>query len=147
MIFRRAADHRRTADVDILDHLLEGAAAPQRLLERIEIDDEQIDRRDIMGQHRRLMRGIFAYRQQPAVNARMQRLHAAVHHFRKAGQLRRVLDRQACLRQGSRGAAGRDEFDPARRKRRAQFDETGLIRDGNQGAANSREVASHGNSR
>ncbi len=44
VVLRRGADHRRAADVDVLDALLERAAARQRRLERIEIHDEQIDR-------------------------------------------------------------------------------------------------------
>ena len=55
VVLGRAADHRRAADVDVLDPVLERRAALQRRLERIEIDDEEVDRRDVVGDHRRLM--------------------------------------------------------------------------------------------
>ncbi len=45
MILRRRADHRRPADVDVLDRLLQcHARLGNRLLKRIEIDAKQIDR-------------------------------------------------------------------------------------------------------
>ena len=81
------------------------------------------------------------------MNARMQRLDPAVHHLGEAGQFRRVLDRMAGLRQRARRAAGRDKLDASRRQGRAQFDEAGFVRNRNQGAADPRQVASHGNSR
>ena len=55
VVLGRAADHRRAADVDVLDPLLIRRAAPQRRLERIKVDDQEVDRRDVVGDHRRLM--------------------------------------------------------------------------------------------
>ena len=46
-VLRRRAHHRRAADVDVLDRVLERAAGLRdRRLERVEVDDEQVDRRD-----------------------------------------------------------------------------------------------------
>ncbi len=44
VIFRRGANHRGAADVDVLHHFVERRGAAQRVLERIEIDHQQIDR-------------------------------------------------------------------------------------------------------
>ena len=57
MVLRRGADHRGAADVDILDAVLETSAFVDGRLERIEVDDEQIDRRDAVRLHRL---GMFA---------------------------------------------------------------------------------------
>ena len=78
------------------------AARRSALLERIEVDDEQIDRRDAVGDHRRLMRGIGAHGEQAAMDARVQRLQPPVHHFREPGELGDVDDGDARLRQAPR---------------------------------------------
>ena len=147
VVLGRGADHRRAADVDVLDHLVERRRATQRVLERIEIDDQQIDRRDAVGDHRRLVGGLAADRQQAAVDARMQRLQPAVHHLGKSGQLGDVDDLEAGLRQRRGGAAGRDDLDAARFERLAQFDEAGLVGNRDQGAADRREIKGHGRAR
>ena len=141
------ADHRRPADVDVLDHLVERRGATQRVLERVKVDDQQIDRRDAVGDHRRLMGGLAADRQQAAVDARMQRLQPAVHHLGKSGQLGDVDDLEAGFRQRRGGAAGRDQLDPARFQRLAQFDEAGLVGNRDEGATDRREIKGHGRAR
>ena len=90
MVLRRGADHRGPADVDVLDAVLEAGAFVDGGLERIEIDHQQIDRRDAVRLHGLRMFGVVADRQQSAMHFRMQRLDPAVHHFRKAGQVRNV---------------------------------------------------------
>ena len=95
-------------------------ARRDRRLERVEIDDEQIDRRDAMREHRRLVLGVFADREQAAVHLRMQRLHAAVHHLRKAREIADIDDGEASGDQRLACSAGRDEFDAALGQRAAQ---------------------------
>ena len=47
MVLGRGAQHRRPADVDVLDRFVIGAVGPRdRRGERIEIDDQQVDRLD-----------------------------------------------------------------------------------------------------
>ncbi len=63
MIFRRAADERRPADVDVLDALVVASTCGDGGFERVEIDDQQIDRRDaVLGSLRVVLR-VAAYRQ------------------------------------------------------------------------------------
>ena len=71
---------------------VEGARLRDGRLERIEVDHEKIDRRDAVRRHRGCMLRIVAHREQAAMHLRMQRLHPAVHHFRKAGELADVHD-------------------------------------------------------
>ena len=113
MVFRRRADHRRAADVDILDAIIIGTARRDCRLERVEIDHQQVDGRDAVLIHCRHMVGVAAQRQQPAMHHRVQRLHAPVHHLREPGQLRHVPHVQPRLADRPRRAAGGDEFDTA----------------------------------
>ena len=89
VVLGRRADHRRSADVDVLDAFGVGRALRQRRLERIEIDHEQIDRLDVMRQHGGFMLGIFADRQKPAMHLGMQGLEPPVHHLRETASDRR----------------------------------------------------------
>ena len=89
VVLRRRADHRRPADVDVLDAIVVLGVLRDRRFERIEIDDEKIDRCDAMRAHRGRMFGVVADREQAAVHLGVQRLDAAVHHFGKAGEVGR----------------------------------------------------------
>ena len=111
MVFRRGADHRRAADIDVLDAVGEIAAARDGFLERIEIDHQNIDRANVVRAHRFGMGGIVADREQAAMHRRMQRLDPAVHHFGKAGQIADVEHFETGVAQRLARAAGRDELD------------------------------------
>jgi len=83
-VLRRRADHRRPPDVDVLDHLLVGHAAPARgPLERIQVYAHQVDELDVVFLGRPEMGGVVAHGQQSGVQLRMQRLDAAVHDLGK----------------------------------------------------------------
>ena len=146
MVLRRAADHGRPADVDIFDLVLEGRAALQGRLERIEIDDQKVDRGDVVGDHRRLMRRIGADREQSAVDAGMQRLDPPVHHFGKPGELRDVDDRQAGGVERRRRPSGRQEFDVAPGQRFAEVDEAGLVGNRDQRPSDLDDICRHSTS-
>ena len=92
VVLGRRTDHRRPADIDVLDHGGVIAARGAHVLEGIEIDHRQIDGADIVGFHRGGVFGVVADRQQAAMHTGMQRLHPAIHDFRKAGQFRDVAD-------------------------------------------------------
>ena len=99
MIFRRGADHARPADVYVFNDFLEGRAARDRCLERIEIDDDEIDRHDTVLFHLGDMFGIISLREDSAVDFRMKRFNTAIHHFGKTGELRNVLHRYLIVAQ------------------------------------------------
>ena len=93
------------------------APARDRRLERIEVDHQEVDRRDaVLGQRRRDARSSRT-REQTAMHLRMQRLHPAVHHLGKAGDLGDVGHREPGLGKALARAAGRDDLDavPAQR--------------------------------
>ena len=116
------ADHRRAADVDVLDRLVEIRTARDRRFEGIEIADEEIDAFDAVRAHGFGVIGLVAQREKAAMDFRMQRLHAAVHDFGKAGDAGDVVARQVphraapwpCRR--SRSARCRDRPAPWRNR-------------------------------
>jgi hypothetical protein len=64
------------------------------------------------------------------MHPRVQRLDPAVHHFGKTGQFRDVLHRQAGSGDRLRGAAGGNELDAVAGQRPGEFDQPGLVGNG-----------------
>ena len=77
--------------------------------------------------------------QDAAMHFRMQRLDAAVEHFRKAGVIADFGNRQAGVTQHFGSAAGRQQLDALRGEALCEFEYTRLAGDGNQ-----RLLDSHG---
>lgn len=107
-----APQHARAADVDILDRLLElHILLGHRGLEGIEIDDHKVDHRDaVLGGLRHVLR-LVAAAEEPAVNLRVQRLHAALHHLRESRVFRHVGHGKTLVAQELRGAAGGEQLE------------------------------------
>src|SRR5580700_9364751 len=81
-------DHRRSADVDVLDQLFDRDARPGcGFFEGVEIDHDHVDRPDAVLGYGCDVRGNLAAMQDAAVHLGMQRLNAAIKHFRKSSQL------------------------------------------------------------
>jgi len=138
------ADHGGTADVDVLDAVVEARALRHGLLERVEVDDEQVDRGECRGPAWRGMLGIGADRQQAAMDLGMERLDAAVHHLRKAGQLGHVAHGEAGSRELLSGAAGRDELYAVAGEDAGELDQPGLVRHREESAGNAAQLIGHG---
>ncbi len=66
-------------------------------------------------------------REDPGVDARVERLDPTVEHLRGAGDRRHVRDGQARLPQSSGGAAGRDELEPGVDEAAAELREPRLV--------------------
>ena len=123
------AHHRRTADVDVLDGVIEGARGiGHGLAKWIEIDDHQIDGRYVVRGQRCHMLDRIATRKNAAVNLRMQCLDATVQHLGKPGVGTDVGDRQSRLLQGLGRAARREQFDTHCAEGGCEFHEAGLVR-------------------
>ncbi len=105
VVLGRGAHHRRAADVDVLDRILEAAIGiGDGLLERVEVDDDQVDRLDAVLAHHRVV--FAAAPEDAAVDFRMQCLDAAGHHLREAGVVGNLGDLDAVVGEQPRGAAG-----------------------------------------
>ena len=72
-----------------------------RLLERVEVDADEVDRLDAVLLHRGDVLGVVALGEQAAVDLRVQRLDPAVHHLGEAGDLADVGDGQPLRRGGT----------------------------------------------
>ena len=143
VVLGRRPDHRRSADVNVLDAISVRCAARHRRLERIEVHDSQIDRVDAMRGHRQQMLVIVAQRQKPAMHHRVQRLDPTVHHLGETRHLGHIAHRQRGHAQRLGRAPGRDQFHPAQRQRPCKVDQPGLVGHRNQGATDGNEVG-HG---
>ena len=111
MVLGRRADHRRPADVDLLDRLFERhARLADRGFEGVEIDDHQFEGQDaVLGQGLHVL-GVVVPAEDAAVDLGMQRLEPPVHHLGEARVVRNVADRDAFGLQVFAGAAGAEDF-------------------------------------
>jgi hypothetical protein len=141
VIFRRASQHRRPADVNVLNGVVQrDVRFGDRGLERVEIHHHEINGCDVVVLH-----GCFVLRvapdvKQPAVDFRVQRLHPAIEHFRETGVLADVLYREARLPQGFSRSAGRNEFHPDGGQGLSERDQPVLVRNRQQCARNLHHV-------
>ena len=136
VIFGCRADHGRAANINVFNTRLVSPTAPDRLLKRVEIDHQQIDRANTMVAHGVCMGFIIAYRKQSAMHHRVQCFHPPVHHFGEAGQLRHIAAIYTRLREHFCRAAGGDDFDFLRHQLLCEIDNAGFVRNGYQGAGN-----------
>jgi len=95
----------------------------------VEVHDEQVDRLDVVRQHRRFVLGVLAHREEATVHLGMQGLHAPVHHLGEPGQVGDLRDGQAGVGKHPLRAAGRNERDAVRRQSLGELDEAGLVGD------------------
>jgi len=76
------------------------------------------------------------------MNLRVERLDPTVHHFGKSRQLGNVTDNQPCRRNGCACAAGRHQLDASIDQRPRRLQQSGLVRDRQQGATWPDEIGS-----
>ena len=134
VVLRRGADHRRAADVDVLDDLGCGQAAGHGALERIEVHADEVDVLDVVLGGGVDVGLLVADRQQARVQARVQGLDAPVHHLRKAGEVLDRADLEAALGERGGGAAGRHELDAEVGQATGEVDDPALVGDRQQRA-------------
>ncbi len=147
MVLGRRAQHGRTANVDILDAFLERRAFGDGPLERVEIDEEQVDLGNRMGCHGFAVFGIVAPAKQSTVNPRVQRLQPAVHHLGKLGHIRNVEGVDTCGLEGFQRAAGGQDFHAAVLQAARAVFKAVLVGQGDQGAPDRNEIGlGHGGS-
>ncbi|VGP97437.1 hypothetical protein SB00610_04778 [Klebsiella quasipneumoniae subsp. similipneumoniae] len=134
VVLRRGADHGRAADIDVFHRVFQRASfASDGLGKRIEVNDHHIDRRDPVLLHDAVI--LTATAEDAAVYFRMQGFHASIHHFRETGVVRDFGYRQAFICQQASGAASGQQLDTTSGKRLREFDDTGLVRNTEQSAA------------
>jgi len=106
MVLRRGPDHCRPTNIYVLDRVVARAVRFRDCrFKRIQIDDQQIDRTDVVGMHR--IGVSIPAPEQSAVDLRVQGFDAPVHDFGKPGDLAYICDCDACGAQHGRRTAGR----------------------------------------
>ena len=127
-VLGRRAEHRRAADVDVLDELgLVDVAPAGEPLERVQVDDDEVDRLDPAALQRGHVAVLVPARQDPAVHRRVERLHAPAEHLRGAGQVLDQRDLDARLPERLRGAGGGHDLDAPSGQRVHERDQPRLV--------------------
>ena len=135
VVFRGGADHRGTADVDLLDRLFDRhVGAGDGLLEGVEVHDDQLEAEDAVVGERLHVAGIVVAAEDTAVDLRMEGFDAAIHHLGEAGVVGDVADREASVGEVFAGAAGGEELDAGFNERLGEVEEAGLVADAEEGA-------------
>ncbi len=113
VIFGGRANHRRSADVDLLDRLLEcHLAARDGLDERVEVAAHQVDLlQAVLPQRVHVLRPVAA-REDPCVHARVKRFNPPVHHLGQTRQLGHGTRVDGCVLNSFERAARRIHLVP-----------------------------------
>ncbi|GAA5641732.1 hypothetical protein Senen01_04664 [Salmonella enterica subsp. enterica] len=94
MVLSSRAHHGRAADINVLYRIFQRAAfACHGLGERIQVNDNHIDRGDVVLFHNGIV--LAATTEDAAVDFWMQGLYASIHHFRETGVIGNFGHRQA----------------------------------------------------
>ena len=142
------ADHRRPADVDVLDQFFERHAwFGSGFLKGIKIHHHHVDRLNAVLGDSAAVRGILAAVQNASVHLGMQRLDAAVEHLGKAGELGDIFDLDAGVAQQFGGAAGGDQFHAQAGELAGEFHQSGFVGHAENGTLNLRLGRGHGRPR
>ena len=129
------ADHRRSADIDVLDQLFEGnSRLGGSFFEGVEVDDYHVDWGDAVLGHSGDMSRVFAAMQDAAVNSGMEGLDAPVKHLGESGEFGNIFDGHAGVAQQFGGASGGDEFHSERGELAGEIYESGFVGNGEDGA-------------
>ena len=137
VVFRRAPQHGRSADVYVFNRLIEGHAGPgDRFFKRVEVHHDEVDGLDLVLPHGRFVRWISPPVEQAAMHLGMKSLHPAIEHFRKLRPDAQVGDFQPSFSQGFGGASGRNQFNASLGQGFGKRNKPALVKNGNQRARN-----------
>ncbi len=140
VVLRGRADHRRPADVDLLDDLVGTGARGHRRGERVEVDRDQLEGLDAeLGELGEVV-GLAGVGQDPGVHPRVQGLDPALEALGEAGELLDGGHRDAGGRDRRCGGPGGHDLDACRVQRGGELDEPGLVVDGQQRATDRAQV-------
>lgn len=134
-------DHRRTADVDLLDALVGRRARGDGLAERVEVDDDEVERLDAELGELLTVAVEPQVGEDARVDLRVQGLDAAVQALGEAGQLLDLGDGDAGRGDLRGGGPGGDELDTGFVQPASQVLQPGLVVDADERATNGPLVA------
>ena len=99
------------------------------MIEWVEVDDDEVDRPDLLLLEISLVALVIPTGENPAVDPRVKRFDPPAEHFGTAREFRDVDDRETRVSQCTRGATRGHQLDTELREPPPKFDETGLVRD------------------
>ena len=129
------AHHGGAADVDLLDAGVEGGAGGDGVGEGVEVDDDQVDGGHPQGGQLVEVVGLAAVGEDAGVDGRVEGLDPTLEALGEAGDLLHRGDGQARGGDGGGGGAGGDDLNAGVGQGAGERDETGLVVDGDEGAA------------
>ena len=144
VVLGSGADQRGSADVYVLDGGFGIGAGRDRRLEGVEVDGHEIDGRDAVRRHLGEVVAVVAPAEDAAMDLRHQRLHPSVHDLGKAGVVGDIDDAEPGVAQRAGGAAGGENLGAGRGDGLGEGNEPGLVRDGDEGAADGDDVRHRG---
>ena len=100
----------------------------------IEVHDDDVNGLDPVLSDRVEILRVIAPRQDAPMNGGVQGLHPALQHLGKARNVRHVGHGQAGVGERARGAAGRNQLEPARREAAGDIHDAGLIGNAQEGS-------------
>ena len=131
VVLGRRPHQRRPADIDLLDEFVErDARSSGGRGERIEVDDDELERGDRHGQELASVVGHSPIGEDPGVDPRVERLHPPIEHLREAGHVRHLGHRQTGFAKDPCRATGGDELETRPHQPGRECCETRLVRDG-----------------
>ena len=111
VVLRRCPHHRRSPDVDLLDDVVADGPRGDRLDERVQVGDDELERLDAQFGELRFVRSEPQVGEEPRVDAGMQGAHTTVEVLGETGHARHIGHRMAGLANPARGRAGCDDLD------------------------------------
>ena len=142
-VFGRRANHGGSANVDVLDELLEvHAGLAGGLFKGVEIDHQHINGLDAMFTDGSDVRGIGAHVQNASVNLGVESFDAAVEHFGEAGEVADIAHGETGVTQHSGGASGGDQFNTLSGEPPGKFDQACFVGNAQDGTFNFRHDSS-----
>ena len=134
MVLGRGPDHRRPADIDILDTGGEIGTAGQRLGKGIEVHHQQAEGRNALPRQRLAVRRVALVGEQAAMDRRVQGLDPTAKDLREPGNVRNLAHGQPFVSQQAGGPAGRNQFKAKVDERPGKGHQPRLVRYGKEGA-------------
>jgi hypothetical protein len=128
VILGRRAQHGRSADIDVLDGILElDVGLGDRFPEGVQVHSHHVDGLDGVGLHLRAVFLAVAHAQKSSVDLRMQGLHPAVEDFRRARVVRNGDRRDPLVRQELQRASGAQDPESRGMQPLGEFQQSGLV--------------------
>jgi hypothetical protein len=136
MVLGRRPHHRRATDVDLLDALLRPGTGRHGLGERVQVADQQVERRHLELVQLRQVLGLAGVGEQAGMDPGVQRLDPPVQALRERGDLLDPGHRHAGVGDPLRGRPGGDDLHAGRVQAGGQIQQAGLVVDADQRAPN-----------